>query len=136
MARHVFLSFASADLQQVNLFRGQARSIATDLEFYDYSVKEPSDSQDADYIRRKIRELIRYVSVTVCLIGENTWTSKWVDWELSTSASLEKGLLGVTLNDRAWFKPQPLIDHRAKVVSWNISSVVAAIEEAARNAGY
>jgi DNA-directed RNA polymerase subunit L len=79
MPRRVFLSFVQEDLDLVNLFRGQAKNKNTDLEFADYSVQEPYDSTNATYIRSRIRERISAASVTICLIGEDTFRSRWVD---------------------------------------------------------
>ncbi len=45
-----FLSFVEEDLNVVNLFRGQAKNQNSDLEFADYSIKEPFDSTNANYI--------------------------------------------------------------------------------------
>src|SRR5215471_597740 len=98
MARRVFLSFVAEDLQLVNAFRGQAKSEKSDLEFDDHSVKEPFDSTNAYYIRQQIKDQIRRVSVTVCLIGYTTVSSKWVDWETATASELGKGLVGVRLH--------------------------------------
>jgi hypothetical protein len=44
------------------------------------------DSDDEDYIKRRIRE--KYLtdsSVTILLLGECTWARKFVDWEISSS---------------------------------------------------
>ena len=65
---HAFLSFVEEDLNVVNLFRGQAKSEHSDLEFADYSIKEPFDSRNADYIARGITNQLRLVNVTVCAI--------------------------------------------------------------------
>jgi DNA-directed RNA polymerase subunit L len=137
MARNVFLSFVEEDLNLVNLFRGQAKNENNDLEFSDYSVKEPFDSENADYIRQEIRNLIKKVSVTLCLIGETTYKSRWVDWEIKTSAELGKGLVGVRLHSSSKdIVPQSLIDNKAEIVDWNIKEIVQAIERAAKKAGY
>lgn len=56
MATRAFLSFVEEDLNLVNLFRGQAKNERFDLEFDDYSIKEPFDSRNADYIRRGIND--------------------------------------------------------------------------------
>jgi DNA-directed RNA polymerase subunit L len=137
MARNVFLSFVEEDLNLVNLFRGQAKNENNDLEFSDYSVKEPFDSENADYIRQEIRNLIKKVSVTLCLIGETTYKSRWVDWEIKTSAELGKGLVGVRLYSSSKdIVPQSLIDNKAEIVDWNIKEIVQAIERAAKKAGY
>jgi hypothetical protein len=137
VARHVFLSFVEEDLELVRLFRGQAKNEKSDLEFSDYSVQEPFDSTNAEYIRRRIRELLTRVSVTVVLIGETTYTSSWVDWEIRTTASLGRGLVGMRLH--SLYKdavPQALKDNRGEVVDWDIPEIVAAIERAAKTAGY
>ena len=137
MARNVFLSFVEEDLNLVNLFRGQAKNENNDLEFFDYSVKEPFDSENADYIRQKIRNLIKKVSVTLCLIGETTYKSEWVAWEIRTSAELGKGLVGVRLHSSSKdIIPQSRKDNKAEIVDWNIKEIVQAIERAAKKAGY
>jgi hypothetical protein len=137
MARNVFLSFVEEDLALANLFRGQAKSENNELEFSDYSVKEPFDSSNSEYIRRQIRDLIRKVSVTVCLIGKTTHKSKWVDWEIRVSAEMGKGLVGLRLHS-SWedIPPQALKDNNAEIIDWNIKEIVRAIERAARKAGY
>jgi hypothetical protein len=137
MARNVFLSFVEEDLKLVNLFRGQAKNENNDLEFYDFSVKDPFDSSNADYIRRQIKDLIKKVSVTLCLIGETTYKSKWVAWEILTSAELGKGLVGVRLHSSIKdTPPQALKDNKAEIVDWDIKEIVRAIERAAKKAGY
>ena len=60
MAIRAFLSFVQEDLNLVNLFRGQAKNERLDLEFADYSIKEPFDSRNVDYIARGITEQIKY----------------------------------------------------------------------------
>jgi DNA-directed RNA polymerase subunit L len=137
MARNVFLSFVEEDLNLVNLFRGQAKNENNDLEFSDYSVKEPFDSNNADYIRQQIRNLIKKVSVTLCLIGETTYKSRWVDWEIKTSAELGKGLVGVRLHSSPKdIIPRALENNKAEIVDWDIKKIVQAIERAAKKAGY
>jgi len=61
------------------------------------------DSDDTDYIMNQIRE--RYLgntTVTIVLVGECTWTRKFVDWEVYSSLRKYKGyplsgLVAITL---------------------------------------
>jgi hypothetical protein len=129
MARRVFLSFVVEDQDLVGLFRGQAKNKNNDLEFSDCSVQEPYDSTNAPYIRSRIRERIRSASVTICLIGQTTYRSKWVDWELRTSKEEGNGVFGVRLHSDPIKDPTPqaLTELKASVVNWNIDAIVKLI---------
>ena len=44
------------------------------------------DSDDDDYVMRRIREeYLSDTTVTLVFIGKETWTRKFVDWELAAS---------------------------------------------------
>ncbi len=100
--KRVFLSFRAEDRQQVQGLRLLAANPDYDLELYDESVRVAIDSRNAEYVKKVIREKIARSSVTVCLISPLTYTSAWVDWELSESAQkgnkmIAMGLKGVTV---------------------------------------
>ena len=95
--KRVFLSFRGEDRQQVNGLRLLAANPDFDLEFYDESVQTPYDSTNAAYIKQKISEKINRTSVTVCLIGKETYTSAWVNWELQTSVDKGNTLIAMAL---------------------------------------
>ena len=128
----VFLSFVEEDLNVVNLFRGQAKNAGSDLEFADYSIKEPFDSTNANYIARGIIDQLRLASLTVCLYGPTTYTSKWVDWELRKSLELQKPIMGVCLygDGRVKYHPAPLEGQPR--VAWNITEIVKTMRRLGR----
>src|SRR5688572_907132 len=65
---------------------------------YDNSLERRIDSDDVDYIRRRIREnYVKGSSCTVVLVGKETWGRKYVDWEIETTLEMEHGLIGVRL---------------------------------------
>lgn len=138
MSVNVFLSFDAEDKDMVSLFRGQAKNENNDLEFSDYSVKEPFNSTNADYIKSQIRNLIDKVSVCVCLIGYKTSKSQWVDWEIRESAKRSKGLVGVRLHKSPYLDipPQALTDNDATIVNWDINEIMRAINHQRQRAGY
>lgn len=91
--KRVFLSFKMEDKKQVDGVRLLAWHKHVALEFYDESVRIAYKSENAPYIRQRIREKITRSSVTVGLIGVNTYLSEWVDWELKTSLELKKTVI-------------------------------------------
>ena len=93
--RNVFLSFAYEDIALVNLLRGQARNDNVPLEFNDWSVSEPIDSERAKYIQQKIVERIERSSVTVVFLSPSAAKSSWVDWEIRESIKRGKHVVGV-----------------------------------------
>jgi hypothetical protein len=131
MAIRAFLSFVREDLEMVSLFRGQAKSDHSPLEFADYSIKEPFDSDNAEYIRREIAEQIKLATLTICLYGPTTHTSQWVDWELSKSLELDKPLMGVCLYSDGRVKYHPALLEQWPRVGWNIEQIVETMERLA-----
>lgn len=85
--KRVFLSFKMEDKKQVDGVRLLSWSNNHPLEFYDESVRIAYKSANASYIKSNIKQKIERASITLCLLGRNTYQSEWVDWELSTSIS-------------------------------------------------
>lgn len=128
MTKHIFLSFVEEDLTLVQLFRGQAKNKSSALAFDDYSVKTPYNSVNAAYIRTQITQKIRSASVTICLIGAKTASSEWVDWEIQKSIDLGNHVFGVRLSSTANHPvPAALTRNGAKILPWNIDSIVREI---------
>lgn len=120
--------------------------------FVDHSVRNGDIRSDVltDTIARRIRdEFIRDATVTVVLVGNQTWQRKHVDWEIRSSlrgtrANARTGLIGVLLpsyrklfsevaratsDGRAFYTPHnlpPVLAQNtgsyAKVLAWPTSS--------------
>ncbi|HID06523.1 MAG TPA: hypothetical protein EYP10_05180 [Armatimonadetes bacterium] len=74
-----------------------ARALGVDME------QDIIDSDDTDYVMRRIRELyLRDSTVTIVLIGKCTWARRYVDWEIQASLRhgrtvTPNGLMGIAL---------------------------------------
>ena len=132
--RNVFISFSSDDLDEVNLLRGQAKNENSNIEFNDRSLKEPFDSEKADYIKRGIRERIRQSSVTVVYVSDKTADSKWVDWEIRESLAMGKGVVAMHKGNTPPKRlPKSITDNQIQVVPWNQKQLAKAIEKESEN---
>jgi DNA-directed RNA polymerase subunit L len=127
-----FLSFANEDLNLVNLFRGQAKNESNDLEFADYSIKQPFDSKNADYIGSGIMDQIKRANMTICLYGPTTYTSQWVNWEIRKSKQLGKPVMGVSIYGDGRTKYYPVELEGCQIVGWNIADIVRTMKRIAR----
>jgi len=118
--RNLFLSFAYEDINDVNLLRGQARNENSDLEFNDWSVREPFDSDRAAYIKQRIGERISQASVTVVYVSEATATSSWVAWEVEESIRRGKHVIATHKGDQPPSKvPGAITQNHIRLVPWS-----------------
>ena len=117
--RNVFISFATEDMDEVNLLRAQAKNEKSDIEFNDQSVKEPYDSERADYIKHRISERINRSSCTVVYLSEHTASSKWVAWEVQKSLELGKRVLAVHSGTQHTSAKPAWLTSGVKVVAWS-----------------
>lgn len=97
--RNTFLSFDYDDIDDVNLLRAHAKNEKSEIEFIDRSVRDPINSDRAEYIKQKISERIRQCSQTVVYISELTHSSGWVKWEVEKSLQLGKDVIAVYKGD-------------------------------------
>lgn len=130
-SRHVFISFAFEDEEEVILLRGQAANDKTELRFDDFSLKEAINSKNEDYIKQKIRERIDRVSVTAVYLTNDSVNSKWVQWEIAESLKRGKGVIGVHKGDAPPAQlPSAFKQYGLKTVKWAHQDLIQAIEAA------
>ena len=70
-----------------------------------------------------------WASTVVVLIGKNTHTRPWVDWEINKAKELGKRIVGVferggTENDI----PEPFKRYGDGLVAWNSDKIIGAIQ--------
>lgn len=99
MARRVFFSFKYEDVWRANIVRNswvtQGTQAAGFIDAADFeSVKRRGDNA----IKAWIDNQLRGTSVTVVLVGENTCSSRWVDYEIRKSIEIGNGLLGIDIS--------------------------------------
>ena len=118
--RNLFISFATEDIDEVNLLRGQAKNDKSEIDFVDRSVCVPYDSNRADYLRQRISERIRQSSMTVVLISDHTANSKRVNWEINRSLELGKKVVAFhTGNEPPKRLPSAIGKNAIKMVPWS-----------------
>ena len=80
--KRIFLSFQMEDKKQVDGVRLLKWNSGYPFKFYDESVRIEIKSVNAPYIKSKISAKIQRCSRTICFLGQTTFQSSWVNWEL------------------------------------------------------
>jgi hypothetical protein len=118
--KNVFISFAYEDIDEVNLLRGQAKNDKMPIEFNDWSVSAPIESDRAPYIKQKISERIAQSSLTVVYLSDKTSESKWVKWEIEETLRRGKQVIGVFAGETQPRKlPMAITKNKIKCVPWS-----------------
>ena len=100
--RKAFFSFDYDDIMRVNNVR-QAWKIdhpdnALMRSFYDSSLWESRKAEGDAAVKQLIRDGVQYTSAICILIGTNTWSSRWVRYEIARAIVDARGLLAVHIN--------------------------------------
>jgi hypothetical protein len=126
--RNVFISFANEDKPLVELLRGEAQKEDNTLDFNDWSLRAPFDSEQADYVRRGIRERIRQASVTLVYVSDHAAKSKWVNWEVEESVKLGKKVVGVHRGVLPRKLPPAIKKHGIRVIAWSLKGIAKELK--------
>lgn len=95
--KKVFLSFADEDAQKVEKLISLLRSPNYELDFYEGSLDLDFDAEGAEAVRKAIGEKIVKCNIAVCLIGENTHKSRWVDSQLRKNRNKGNKIIAMAL---------------------------------------
>ena len=102
MARRVFFSFHYQDVIdfRANVVRNHwlTRADRDDAGFFDASVWETAKRTSPLAVKRLINKEIQNTTVTAVLIGSETYSRRWVRYELIKSMARNNKILGVHLN--------------------------------------
>ena len=101
--RKAYFSFHFDDIMRVNNVR-QAWKIdhpdaPTMRSFYDSSLWESRKLENPESIKRLIREGVEHTSAICVLVGSETWSRRWVRYEIARAVIDGRGLLAVHLNN-------------------------------------
>lgn len=103
-----------------------------DYEVRDSSIveTEPNKAKDPDYIKTLLRAQIDWAGTMLVLIGPETHTRPWVNWEIEYAAQHgDKRIVGVYLPGATDSDiPIALAEYGDACVAWNSDQLLRAIE--------
>ena len=95
--KKVFLSFADQDAQKIQELLPLLSSPEYELDFYPGPLVVDIAAPEAEGIKRAIGEKIVKCNTVVCLISENTHSSKWVDLQLQKNRNKGNRIIAMAL---------------------------------------
>lgn len=133
--RNVFISHHHADDEHVSRLTGMLKKNGYELR--NSSIRAKPANQDRlkkglikdETIKRLLRMKMSWASTVIVLIGKDTHTRPWVDWEIRKAHELGKRIIGVYARGGTEADvPPALNDYENARVNWNSDSIVDAID--------
>jgi antiphage defense system Thoeris ThsB-like protein len=135
--RHVFISHHFADDAEVDKFTSLLKSAGYDIRNSSIRVKaanqrrlERGEVKD-ETIRRLLRMKVSWASRVVVLIGKETHSRPWVNWEIEQAHKQGKRIVGVYVRGGTDADVPPALEQYASaIVGWNSANIMSAIDGA------
>jgi hypothetical protein len=109
MANRAFLTFSAADAKRALRLGLLSDTPEYGVEFYEESLRVEMNHPYAAHIQGVLRRKVEATGATVCLIGETTFASTWVNWDLQFSSSLGHKLIAMYLQGTTDAQLPPLL---------------------------
>ena len=108
--KKVFISYDhSEDARYKHLLEAWNKNEKFSFEFDNRSPKEPIDSERASVVKAGLSRLMKDAQYMLVIVGEKTYTSKWVDWEIRRALEADMKLkLAAVKIDRQYRSPDAL----------------------------
>jgi hypothetical protein len=126
----VFISFDyDNDSHYKNLLLAWDKNQQFHFELYDGSLRAAINSDDAAYIKSRIRPKIQAASRLLCIVGKESAKSEWINWEIQTAIDSNKKLIGVKIEKAFTSPPKLLLNGATWALSFNFDAIKKAVDE-------
>src|ERR1035437_5097644 len=94
-SKNVFISHYHKDDENIGKLKVLLSGKGYTIKNSSIDSTKPNQANNEEYIRRLIRMRINWAGTFICLIGPNTHTRPWVDWEIKQANKKGKRIVGV-----------------------------------------
>ena len=95
---NLFISYQKEDSHHKHLMEAWSKNKNFKLQFSDKSTDLSVNSKDKNYIKQVIREDIKSCNTLAVIVGESTYKSDYVDYEIENAYQNNKTIVGVCIN--------------------------------------
>jgi hypothetical protein len=129
-SKNVFISHFGEDDEHVQSLKAKLAERGYQLRNSSIDSTKPNDATNEDYIKRLLKEGISWAGTFICLIGPDTHSREWIEWEIEQAHQMGKRIIGIYLNGVAndCQLPKNLDLYSDTIVSWRIDKIIDALD--------
>ena len=128
-SKNVFISHFGKDDKHIQKLKDLLNEKGYSLRNGSIDSSKPNDAKNEEYIKSLLRDGIKWAGTTVVLIGPETHTRWWVDWEIEQSNKQGNRVVGVYIEGASGSEvPENFKEFGDALVGWNSEKIIGAIE--------
>ncbi|MFX1284728.1 MAG: TIR domain-containing protein [Promethearchaeota archaeon] len=132
----VFVSYKEKDRDYREAFEGLMQNPNAKFNHTPISAREDYRIYGYDEVRKYLNELINPCRALVCLLGQNTFQSEWVDHELSVASSLHIGIAAIVVTPNRFVPPHLISTKSIPIFQWDRINIRRALTHAFQYTAY
>lgn len=127
-SRNVFISHYGADDEHVQKLKSNLSDRGVSLRNSSRDSTRPNNASNEEYIKSMLRDGINWAGSVVVLVGPDTHSREWVNWEIEYAHKLGKRIIGVFLHGAKDSDiPMNLDKYGHGLTGWNMEKVIDGI---------
>lgn len=127
--KNIFISHSHRDDDELPKLKALLEKCGYKIKDSSINSSNPNNANNPDYIKQLIRPKIKWAGAMIVLIGTDTHSREWVDWEIQNAVSQGKRVVGIYSRGA---KDSDLPDGfdllGDALVGWNSDKIIDAIE--------
>lgn len=130
MIRNVFIPHVHEDDDRIQALKDLLGRRGVELRNASIDSSKPNQATDPDYIKNDILAPgINWAGAVIVLVGPNTATSEWVEWETEYANKKDKMIIGVWDHGaKDADLPDALEKYADAMTGWDAASIIRALE--------
>lgn len=123
----IFISYKWEDKEYYDGLNGLLQNPNNNYVHIVIEEREDLRSKGENSVKDHLRRIIQNCDRVICLIGQDTHNSKWVQYELEVANSQKKRIIAVRVPGTTGGVPNLIRDRRISIIKWDANIINNAL---------
>lgn len=124
----MFISYKYEDSTYRNGLQGFLQNPNNSYDWVPDGEKEDQRQEGEDRVKSYLRGIIGNCEALICLVGHDTHSSSWVNWELEVATSQSKRIVAVRIPKTNGGAPPLIWQRNISIIEWDARAINNALD--------